>query len=296
MMKRLFPIYKSNKILNYCENLLCYNLIFYLFFSSLFEISLYLALQWKYPAFNNAINIASFVFSIIYFGYMIFMFIWLKKVLDNIALIEHNSPSFDSSPIPISFKGFLNIFDHERKSSLYFPLINMAKKNIFCFMIVYLYFDVFFQILGIMILIFAGFIYKRIFMPMKKRHINIKQELNDFLSCFFYGFLLIISLRDQKGKDGYSLALGEVCVYLLITLTFLNVAYLIIEMITGLIKYLCKITPLSEKYLMLEQVRKIFLKYRGHQMVIEENYVIDGVRHQNIMATGVKERGNGVFE
>ena len=96
-------------------------------------------------------------------------------------------------------------------------------------------------------------------------------------------------MNDQQKKDIYRLVLGQLCVYLLLFITLVNFLFMIAEILVSFIKYVCKFTPLSEKYKMLEQVRRYFLKYRGKGMYIDDNYVIRGVLHKNIMASDLKK-------
>ena len=285
--KKILPKLKSHKMIKKMENLFFYNLIFYFFLSTSLEGCLFLTLQWRNPSFNNALNIFSFVFSILYFGYFIFMLFWLKKVLDDILYIEQNHPSFDYSSIPITFHGILNKHDPERKLSLYFHLINTIKKFCLCFAVVFFYSNVLVQILAMTTIFIGTLFYKRISSPMKNYYLNLKNEINDILSSTIYIFICIFSLSDQRKKE-YML-LGQFCVYLLLVITLVNFCYMIAEIIVNSIKYICKLTPLSEKYKMIKQISKYFLKFRGIEMILEDHYIIDGVIHKNIMATDLKQ-------
>ena len=236
---RLEKITRIGKLVESIETFLKYNLIFLLFQNSTQEMSLFFALQLGYFSFSSEIQIVSNFLCLFFLIVNFLMIFWLVKVIK--AIISDNCYE-----IPNEYKSLFQNIDITKKHALYYCVVCAIKKFFLSFFIVLLYSHSEILAICLIILSIAMYLFTRIIQPFEDQSRNIITEITEWLLCCIYCLLFLYKSSRLATTDPTALYIGYITILLVILIIILNFGLLILNLLHGVINFICSFNKLRE--------------------------------------------------
>ena len=257
---------KNSRILevfNFFKNWMCFNSLFLIFNNFVQELSLFVALEFRYASFNNWFNTLSFYLCVLILIYHFMMMFWLGKLIKSQIDRIYNHEHLESINFPQEFIGFFQLLKLDKPSGLLYALVRMIRKISFAFLVVFFYDFPQIQILSACILNSCMLLYLGVFHPFRDPFRNFLYQVNECTQMLI--FLLLLLTKEIASQRNASLTIGLIVIFMFLGLILMNILIMLIPIILTLLKKCFNLNffPLEEEMSFLKQIH--WFIYRNPQ-------------------------------